>query len=181
MVVTDISTTVLKITVPSLIKRFYIKATALLQRGSVQSVTEDCCEGDVQSGQQQEVVDSSKELLIKNQWDFDAVDTCIILRTVNISCMVLYLPQLYWGLTIFIHLYFHDHSNPFNFHQIHAEKLISLQFSLLTSVPSLFLCLKILPLYSNLRISPPESKCSNVLLSFIDCVPKNLQPSVTGK
>jgi len=95
MVVTDIFTTVLKIIVPSLIERLYVKATALLHWGSVQHVTEGCCEGDVQSGQRQEVTDSSKQLLIKNQDDFDAVDTCTILRTINIIqriCMVLYLP-----------------------------------------------------------------------------------------
>lgn len=129
--VTDVPTTVLKITVPSLIKRFYVKATALLQRGSVQSVTEGCREGDVQSGQKQVVVDSSEQALTKNQRDFDAVDTCTILRTVNIIrriCTALYLPQLYRGLTIFIHTYFHEHSEPFSFHQIHAEKLIPCNF-----------------------------------------------------
>lgn len=92
MVLTDFPTTVLKTTIPSVIKRFYMKATALLEHGSAQSLTESCCEGDIQSVQHHNV-DSSKQLLIKNQSDFDAVDTCTVLRTVNVIqtiCMVLY-------------------------------------------------------------------------------------------
>lgn len=50
VVVMDNSATVLKIIVPALIKRFYRKFTALLQRGSVQS---HCFEEDTQNGQQQ--------------------------------------------------------------------------------------------------------------------------------
>lgn len=50
VVVMDNSTTVLKIIVPALIKRFYRKFTALLRRGSVQSRR---FEEDTQNGHQQ--------------------------------------------------------------------------------------------------------------------------------
>lgn len=95
-------------------------------------------------------MDISKQLLLKKQWNFDARDISTIL-TVNMIQrihVIIHSPQFHQGLTIFINIYFCDSSNPFNFHQIHTEKLMPYNF------PCLFLILLFFFTFKSLHFSP---------------------------
>lgn len=102
VVVTEISTMMLKTIVPSLIEKFYRKFPALLQSGSVQS---DCFEEDTQNGQQQAA--TYEELI---NFGATVISTTLTVNTTQRIHMILYLPQFLQGLTIFIKIYFYDYS-----------------------------------------------------------------------
>lgn len=153
------------------LKGFTPKLLLCFYTAQTQSMSEGCCGGDAQRGQQQEDGDGSKQLAIKNQRDFGAEDPCAILRPANITqsiCVVLLLPQLYWVWPSL-------HTRITLFGQI-AD---SLHFSSLVSDPTIFLCLKAChfsPIYEEICLKVrAQSYCS--ALSIVE----NLQPSVNWK
>lgn len=166
-------TTTLKIAVLSLIRRFYTKATALLLHGSSSKhewrlLPRRCPKGTAARRWGQQRAASYKEPM--KLWCWGCLHNFENCKHHSEHLHGLTSATVILGLTIFIY------KNPF-----HQPTSQFPPFFLAYFRSHCIFMFKSLPLYSSLWRNLPESTCSKLLLSFIDCVPENLPPSVNWK